>query len=142
MRLLALVFALLFPWSAYAVGYGGAFGMNALGQEIHIADELANSLFVYWVDKPEGERKRQWQGKTIGKFKISEECPGWDWAQDQKHIVCLPTGKSPLAGATYRIEESNKIKDVCGNNAKVYRCIEGCDKPVVPKLLVEEPWEC
>lgn len=122
-----------FPTLAFCVGYGGAAGENQIGEMVRIAEsDEGLSIFVEKLGS-----KRPWK-----EYKVSEECPTWKLENDQKIIACQKSGKSPLAGATYKVTTSKKIRDVCKDPAVIYVCVQGCSRKETPKLLVEQPWEC
>ncbi|MCU0919513.1 MAG: hypothetical protein MUF16_04140 [Burkholderiaceae bacterium] len=57
-------------------------------------------------------------------------------------IRCPAGGRSPLAGTTYTKARSKRIKNTCDDPATVFECVAGCARKVVPKIIVEQPWEC
>jgi hypothetical protein len=119
---------LFLSMSVYATGYGGAQGENRIGQIIYFGSDDQEHIYVQ-----KNQHDKDWK-----QYKTIEECPIWS---DNK-IVCKPNGKSPLAGATYKIMKSKTIDDGCGFDATVYKCVKGCENKSVPLLFIESPWEC
>jgi len=131
MRHIPILALLFFCDAAVAMGFGGALGSNRLGQKIHIEESKSGvSIFV------ESPGQVEW-----AEFPILDECPNWNW-DGQRSFSCKFTGRSPLAGATYNVGISGRIRSACGKRAVVYTCVRGCNKKAVPATFVVQPWEC
>jgi hypothetical protein len=135
MKQLALLLLLFVSTTSFSGGFGSAEGKNSYGRRIHI-DESSDG-YVIWIPFNEN-------GPPL-EFQIQEECPGWDW--EGKSFSCKPSGKSPLAGATYKITTSKKWQPCSGEPyfdktpRQVYVCVSGCG-PNAPKIFYVTPWEC
>lgn len=117
--------------TAYGAGYGGARGKNRLGQTIHIQQEVGLRIYI------ENKSEREW----VGGYNFDEECREiLDDKQYVKEIVCKKNGKSPLAGATYKVIPNPNQNDC--DYAATYKCIDGCQEKRVPLEIVEGTWEC
>ena len=132
----------MFSNSAFAGGYGGAMGKNSLGQIIESAPDDGEKIIVYDEDPHLIQNPKHKIYKTL------DECPQALKVISTTNITnrtpsfqCSKSEKSPLAGATFNIIISKKIKDICKGNAEVYKCVMGCKKNV-PPVMVEQPWEC
>ncbi len=117
-------------------------GKNSLGQIIEFAPDDGEKIIVY------DEDPHFIQNPKHKIFKSLDECPqALDWlgitniTNQTPSFQCNKNGKSPLAGATFNIVRSEKIKNFCKGNAVIYKCIKGC-KSTVPLVMVEQPWEC
>ena len=119
---------------ADAAGFGGASGRNAQGQKVQIHAGPDDSVVIS-VPIQGGA------GDAL-EFDMLRECPSWDWASQMTSFSCSGEGRSPLAGATYSVEISDKLMNVCGEPQRVYRCIDGCGPKSVPALIEVDPWEC
>lgn len=66
----------------------------------------------------------------------NEECDVTD-----SMLKCSASGKSPLAGTTYRFQSLVGKTNDCGRNPvyAIYRCIKGCSKSgLAPSILKED----
>ena len=134
MRYFSALF-LFIPALALADGYGGAEGKNQFGETISIADGAEMTIYVYK------------NGDFLESYPLQTECPSVLHVPNRK-FSCIPNGKSPLAGATYKVTTSKKWTP-CKYNEEypsdgaypVYICIKGCNKRT-PKIFYERPWEC
>jgi hypothetical protein len=138
LRALPLLLFLAVPSQALAAGYGGAQGKNDLGQTVGFTPE---DLHQIWVRDP-----RRGADHFIT-YEMSSECPAiieWLGAEPVKGLLirCPAGGQSPLAGTTYTKVRSKRIKNTCDDPATIFKCVAGCERKVVPKIIVEQPWEC
>lgn len=133
---LLLVFAL--PTLAFASGYGGAEGRNGLGQRVGFTPE---DLHQIWVHDPK-------QGKDhFVTYEMTSECPEiirWLDVKPKKGLLirCSSSGQSPLAGTIYTKVKSKRIRNTCNGPAILFKCEAGCERKDVPRIIVEQPWEC
>lgn len=134
MKTVGLFLMLLLSNTVHSMGFGGATGEDRDGQIIHIEESSTNGISIF-VEKKQSQEP--WE-----EYSLASDCPGWDWGTSPKTLVCKSDGKSPLAGASYNIGRSKKIKNTCGRAAKIYTCVKGCESKRVPLFLVEQPWEC
>lgn len=126
----------LFPCLALAAGYGGADGVNKRGEHIHLGDDAGDgvdTIYVYESTKSYRDRKLK------VRFALYDECS----FDSDKIFSCKANGKSPLAGATYKVTTSKKYRP-CKDETlgEVYVCVAGCDNNRVPKIFHVSPWEC
>lgn len=138
MRASSLLLLCTIPALAFAGGYGGAEGKNGLGQTVGFSSE---DLHQIWVHDPK-------QGKDhFVTYQMSAECPAiieWLDAEPKKGLLirCAAKGQSPLAGATYTKVTSKRIRNTCNEPATFFKCVAGCERKDVPRVIVEQPWEC
>jgi hypothetical protein len=138
MHTFPLLLLFTIPTLAMAWSYGGAEGRNSLGQTVGFTSE---DLHQIWVHDPK-------QGKDhFVTYQMSVECPEiveWLDVEPKKglHIRCSSSGQSPLAGTTYTKLKSKRIRNVCNEPATVFQCVAGCERKQVPRIIVEQPWEC
>ena len=135
-----IVFAVFFPVIASAAGYGGAEGKNRRGEIIRIGGDIPDTIYVQ-----KNKKDLNWKEQ----YSLAKECPAFTAIfEGKRQFSCNFSGKSPLAGTTYKVTtlKSYKPCDEPPYNDKspgiVYLCVAGCDDPRVPKLLYESPWEC
>lgn len=131
---------LLLPGLAVAAGYGGAQGVNARGEIIHISGDMGETLYVQ-----NGPGDTAWTEQ----YAIGDVCPSFNAAlAEDTQFSCPADTPSPLAGATYRVTKSDTYRpcDIPPFNdptpGVVYVCVEGCANSRAPALLHESPWEC
>jgi hypothetical protein len=138
----AIALLVLISSIAHSAGYGGAEGDNALGQIIHIKEYGGNLDPYIFVQKNELDiNGANGRGQ---KYNVADECPIWT-----KHsLVCKKSGKSPLAGATYKITTSKEWMPCKNSEVEpsdeagiIYKCIKGCNSRT-PKIFYENPYEC
>ena len=137
MRSVLLLF--LFASSlASAAGYGGAQGTNKLGQIVTLqGDGYEDTVIIVKKNTKE----------YLYKFKA--ECSFFFNADNEEgKMLCSKKGRSPLAGATYKITTSKKWTPCKENElypsndpGTVYICIRGCNNQT-PMIFYENPWEC
>ena len=147
----AIVFSTLFfmSFSAYA---GCAY----------LAELYSSSLYIDISDGGCGEfevsfstkigKNGQPEAGSIKSFPFNEECelvdaPNIPW----ETLTCHQSGRTPLAGATYKRKPTGKYKkhDDCGepitDGHKIeiwqYVCVSGCNQKGVPKTL-DQPSVC
>ena len=84
---------------------------------------------------------------SIKSFPFNEECEIVETSKSipWETLTCHKSGRTPLAGATYKLKPTGKYKkyDDCGeliaNDRKIeiwqYACVSGCDQKGVPKTL-------
>lgn len=64
-------------------------------------------------------------------------------ASTRAHALDCRHGRlSPLAGAYFTIRFSKVHRNECGRGTTIYECTAGCKPLRVPKVFVEEPYEC
>jgi len=140
MKFLLLLAAALFTLPAWA-------GCNS------VAEYISRDLVLYINDKQcDSDKliisfsKRINSGDShaadLIEYPLDEECTLTD---DQKNISCHPKGRTPLAGAAYKLKIVKKVLkgEVCGEKLKKpekidtgqYVCVAGCKKKGVPKKL-------
>jgi hypothetical protein len=130
MKVLYLFILLFSSASTYAEGFGGASGSNKLGEIFHL-----DQAGIY-VQKNELDKKWEEDYTTeVDRFDISS-------IQEETFIIFNPSGKSPLAGVTYKVDYSKKTKNTCGKPMKIFQCIKGCEGRRVPQVFFVQPWEC
>ncbi len=136
-RLLAVT--LLIPAVALAASYGGAAGQNKRGEWVYIEGDMAEYIRV---------RKGDVGTAVLAEYSLAEECPSFENRLDENRFHCRSSGKSPLAGATYKIttKEDYMPCNVAPNYYKdpgeVYICIAGCENDRVPAMFYVAPSEC
>ncbi len=76
-------------------------------------------------------------------YKFKRECEYViDKTGSRIGFSCYANGRSPLAGARFRLRSSPKEKGYCGNSPRwYYRCVFGCSE-AVPKTFDISPEEC
>ena len=118
-----------------AAGYGGASGVNSLGQVIIIGTDGPTEIIVYQSTKMARD-----SDPGIS-YNFWEECEN---IAGDKVVDCRKGTKSPLRGAVFsrRSPNDKKYKDGCGGYATILICETGCKPRRVPKLLIEDAWEC
>jgi hypothetical protein len=156
MKTYSLLLLFFFSIIGLAAGYGGASGTNSLGEIIHIEGDIADTIYVQ-----KNEKDHEWTES----YDFLEECPDFpQYAKEGEELKdrfsCRKEGKSPLAGAVYKMTTSEDWRpcesfpedmgfqpdpnidygfDAPGD---VYVCIAGCDNPRAPKIFYVNPWEC
>jgi len=130
-----IVFLMFAANITYGAGYGGAMGVNRLGQTVRIGDDGR----TYRISVKQNKQDNNWSSR----FDFFEEC---DVILDGttgywKEFVCKKDGKSPLAGATYKVIRNPDMSRDCSYDS-IYKCIDGCDEKRVPLEIVEGAWEC
>ena len=120
----------MFSCISLADGFGGAEGKNRLDQLIHIWGDVDYSISVL-------DKKRN----TLAVYPFKDECK-YTREEPPYEFSCSANGKSPLAGATYRVTESKTRQNVCGSAYTIYLCIAGCTKKSIPAVFYEQPYEC
>ena len=118
-----------------AASYGGAMGENEIGQIVIITGDIPDSIHV---------RDKKQVSNDLQMYELRSECPVFE---EGKRITCLASGKSPLAGATYKITTSRKWRPCSSapffdkQPGEVYICIKGCNKHT-PRIFYVNRWEC
>lgn len=121
--------------SARSADDAGLDAVNRLGQSIYIGPTTGSEWVVAVTDRGDSAVSRE--------FPLWQECPGWNITAVpfQTTFTCTPSGKSPLAGATYRFKVS-KAKDECGEKTRMFVCVVGCAPKRVPVRLKLNHYEC
>lgn len=58
-------------------------------------------------------------------------------------LRCRADGTTVLAGASYRMVQLRGVPNICQSPVwSELRCVQGCDRPGVPRKLEVEPYEC
>ena len=128
----ALLAAFALPSFVFAAAYGGASGQNSRGGIVHILGDIPDKIYV--------QRGKDWPEE----YDLRAECPGFT----DTEISCRSTGKSPLAGVTYKVTTSKKYRPCKGapyfdkSPGEVYVCVKGCGNPRAPRIMYVSPWEC
>jgi hypothetical protein len=134
MRTLLLV-ALAFMPSAVFANFGSAWGTNRQGEHVVITE-----LWVYVYPQERNGKRADW---PVAKYNLQEACKAMGWAtKPGQTLDCRGGSDSPIAGAVYKVEKSSTRKNNCGPNPKVWVCASGCTPKRVPRLLVEDDYEC
>lgn len=101
-----------------------------------------DKIVIYFATKD--RESREFENSTTVPF--VEECTfkGHVDYPTPSYIICRKNGRTPLAGATYKLTQYKKSKsaprrecepdDQAGIGVR-YICIKGCEKPMVPKYL-------
>lgn len=134
-----IILLLLFTSSlATAAGYGGAQGTNKLRQIVTLEGEGYEDIDIA-VKNNSKEYRYKFKGECSFFFNKDNEA---------SKISCSQKGRSPLAGATYKITTSKKWTPCKKNElypsndpGTIYICIRGCNNHT-PILFYESPWEC
>jgi hypothetical protein len=129
--------------TCFADGYGGAEGLNRIGETLHI--DLGDGGFVLYVQKNAADTA--WAESSRERYIIDRECPEFD-SRSGGTFTCPPNREFPLSGATYKVGTSSKWRscnvapyfDKSGDT--VYVCVHGCGGKRTPKIFHEFPWEC
>lgn len=134
-RLLLLVFFLFFvPREAFAGCGGGLYGSSKNGG-FYIGDgdcEYKGTMIVF-TDQ-------------MGNIKLSPFNRECEYTLDKNGVevgfYCKVNGKSPLAGARYRLRTNPKKKGACDiPPLQYYECTKACSEKI-PKIFDIEPVEC
>ena len=137
MKIVYTLLLAILPSISVASSYGGAEGLNSLKERVFIGE---STFFVKKTD----EKMPSEAYVTVN------ECPELEkfiW-ELKEQFSCPRDGNSPLAGTTYKKTTSKTYMpcDIPPYNDKspgvIYECIDGCDKPRVPKIFYEGPYEC
>ena len=114
----------------------GAWGRNRINQTVAI---FPLTIYTYKNDD-KGRRTDE----IISKVPFNDECvwlgpaPG-----EEAHALDCRGGKaSPLAGTYFSIRFSKSHKNVCGRGSSIFECTINCTSRKVPKVFVEDPYEC
>ena len=118
---------------------------------MYVAEVSTEALFMDISDGGCGEFSISFSNKigkdgkpvhgSIKSFPFDKECViNYDKNGDLSGLSCHARGRTPLAGATYRLRRSGFEVDDChgsdGRKIPIYQyvCIKGCTPPV-PKIL-------
>jgi len=145
MNLNWIAFLALLPFAALADGFTGPGGENRLGQKIYVTELFQNGKFNgIGIEVHSGKPLPDGSyGPAERQFMFDEECAysGKQRSSEQRDhhqkLVCKKTGKSPLAGATYKITPA---ASKCGGWN--FECIDGCDRQETPLYMHEDFYEC
>jgi hypothetical protein len=94
------------------------------------------TFITFWPLTKKGESQRSVEQKQV---LFDEECRSL-----KTGFACKTKGRTPLAGATYRLTK-DRIDECDGSGrTKAYRytCVRGCNGLVVPKYLEMYSYEC
>ena len=121
--------------TALAINDSGARGSNRLNQTVFIV----NDIYTYKNDS-KGRRTDE----TVSVVPFDGECTwvGLSSTEEAHALDCRNGKASPLAGAYFRIYFNKSHRNVCRRGSTIYECTAGCQPSRVPKVLVEEPYEC
>jgi hypothetical protein len=121
---------------AFAITDSGAWGSNRLNQTVYIVGS------EIYTDKNDSKGRRA--GPTVSTVPFNGECSwsGQTSTVDAHALDCQRGTVSPLAGAYFSIRFSKAHRNQCGRGSIIYECISGCQPSRVPRVLVEEPYEC
>ncbi len=141
MRIALWIWLLILPTVAFADCYGGASAKNAVGEKIYITSGVMRD-YPAPCDLNEIEVYPRLHPKLAepSRFEFRVECK-YVTDKEPYYFRCRSDGRSPLAGATYKITKSKK-RNGCGEPWTIYRCVSGCNGKRVPKTFYEKPWEC
>ncbi len=117
----------LIPSIALGAGAGSIYGVNRVGETVRLNYNYDEPGYTISINKSDGSWER---------YSSIEECPIWN----EEGIQCKSNGRSPLAGASYKMVGNPDPKDC--SYAVSYKCISGCDGKSVPLELFEDFWEC
>jgi hypothetical protein len=122
--------------SAFAITDSGAWGSNRLNQSVYI---VADNIYT---EKNDSKGRRT--GSTTSVVRFDSQCiwVGQTSIVDPNALDCKRGTASPLAGAYFKIRSSKSHRNQCRRGSIIYECVSGCRPSRVPKVLVEEPYEC
>lgn len=141
MRSIIVAVLLLLPGVARADGWSDLDGVNADGEYLTVypaSIESGNSppedadLFKVLLYKD----AKQLESPTV----FEQRCKFKDNRSGERIALECGKGASPLAGATYRIVQSEDPGN-CGY-AAIYVCVAGCRSKKTPTTMVKHWWEC
>lgn len=119
-----------------AVNDSGSWGRNRLNQTVLV---YINEVITFKND-PKGRRTDE----VISTVSLDGEC-NWVGQSDTTNayaLDCRHGTTSVLAGAYFKFRFSKTHRNKCGRGSTIYECAIGCTAHRVPKVIVEEPYEC
>lgn len=127
---LLLLTLVLCPFQGAVAGaWGQLSGKNAAGALVVITDETRSGSPAIIVASKSEQAEFPFKGACSFDLNNTMEPP--------KAFSCKPDGKSPLAGASYRLQGA-----VGDCRAMRFRCVRGCNARGAPPVLAYQPWEC
>jgi hypothetical protein len=136
---LALSAVLLFLLSPQP-GYGACSGATT-GKSKTVGVEISDANCLYKKEHIIFWRLIDGQGVegAAPHFPFDEECK-----ETKAGFTCRADGHTPLAGTSYK--RGTQGKDVCDKTGKtkqaIYRCVKGCRRADVPRILEIGAYEC
>lgn len=113
----------------------GSWGRNRLNQTV---------LILNGIHTLKNDSKGRRTDEIISFAPFEGECMwvGQTSTTDAHALDCRYGKSSPLSGAYFKIRFSKTHSNGCGRGTTIYECDSGCKPRRVPKVIIEEPYEC
>ena len=138
MKTVSTVLLVLASFPAMSDGFGGAVGLNRLGQQIRMYEGQDGTRFSAYKPRPTEPVGSEWRLETECEWHASANVN----SDPTYTFACAVDGKSPLAGTTYRATKSRSKRNSCGRPYEIYLCVRGCSNRAAPNVFYVQPWEC